>query len=551
MIAEVRKTKSGQGLSVTVPCAVLARQNGGGQVNPVGVQMVSSLHSLPDMPPLPKGKQYGLHMYPSQLRDSALPMQLRELQSFWCSDTNRLRGNGTRKLNGRSFSKLQQKIYAYLGYIHGLGVVKPNLEHFARADLLGKYLGAVKASRHTGNSALAITNAIHKVLLWWAAKRGVQAQRAELLALDGDVRVLGGQMVHLLPVRVRERDLDKLQEQGRWQGTEQVLVCLEECRLFMLQHQTCARAPEQLLRVLHDIAMVSCMFGFMPSLRHSCLRSMQPPSPEPVCSDAACDLGQDCKGNRLHVSADGSMRMCFPHHKTRTSTGSGIEVAVPAQLAELLHVYVGQVRPALLHGWRGGCATLFMTPRCRPYRSTDFSGYFRSMCKRLGIPLDLPPHMLRNIFVHHRRTNPGLPGPLEAAAAQVMGNSVRAWDRAYDNGFNARQANRAVADTLSWREAVLGQASAEPASCRAALARVALACQSQDLDDAAAGGGASAALPSVESGSPVPSLGRGDDDSYVPSDQGGDSSESMSLCCSSSLGSEIEVDLDDEAEFFG
>ena len=49
----------------------------------------------------------------------------------------------------------------------------------------------------------------------------------------------------------------------------------------------------------------------------------------------------------------------------------------------------------------------------------------------------------------------------------------------------------------------------------------------------------------------MPSLGRGDDDSYVPSDQGGDSSESMSLCCSSSLGSEIEVDLDDEAEFFG
>ena len=87
--------------------------------------------------------------------------------------------------------------------------------------------------------------------------------------------------------------------------------------------------------------------------------------------------------------------------------------------------------------------------------ASGFHHYFTLLLKRLGSPALFPPSRMRHIFVDERRSLDPAPGPSNAGAATVMGNSVQEWNRSYDLGMRSRETQAAVDAMPAWREAML------------------------------------------------------------------------------------------------
>ncbi len=88
---------------------------------------------------------------------------------------------------------------------------------------------------------------------------------------------------------------------------------------------------------------------------------------------------------------------------------------------------------------------------------STLSNYWLGLLKRLGSQATFPPNRLRHIFVDERRSEECVPGPSNLGAAQVMGNSVPQWDKAYDLNLNWRGSQAAVDAMPMWRKAMLEQ----------------------------------------------------------------------------------------------
>ena len=62
---------------------------------------------------------------------------------------------------------------------------------------------------------------------------------------------------------------------------------------------------------------------------------------------------------------------------------------------------------------------------------------------------------LRKIFIDERRSKDAGAGPSDAQAAQIMGNSVEAWNRHYDINCSLRESQAAADASQGWREQML------------------------------------------------------------------------------------------------
>ena len=62
---------------------------------------------------------------------------------------------------------------------------------------------------------------------------------------------------------------------------------------------------------------------------------------------------------------------------------------------------------------------------------------------------------LRKIFIDERRSKDAAPGPSDAQAAQIMGNSKEAWNRHYDLNCSLRESQAAADATKGWRDQML------------------------------------------------------------------------------------------------
>lgn len=150
------------------------------------------------------------------------------------------------------------------------------------------------------------------------------------------------------------------------------------------------RVPEEglciphIARLLYDAALSSLMFGYMPTLSLSCLRSLKAPSSQPKCGDPNCKQPGRCRGNRLEYKL-GSMWSSLPHHKNQKRLDSKpIEVRLPSELEDLLHVYVEKGLPVFAGD---GMDHMFMDLKGRPMMvASKMSSYWSGhSCSRLGI----------------------------------------------------------------------------------------------------------------------------------------------------------------------
>lgn len=247
---------------------------------------------------------------------------------------------------------------------------------------------------------------------------------------------LKSQLVSNIPKK--RKDPVQLEEVGEWLPSPDVVAMLENLRQTALQgvppmpEEVCTQS---IARLLHDACLSSCMFGYLPPLRLACLRTLQLPAVE-ACLDVECRLN-DCKGNRMFAKEDGYW-ISLPHHKNqRRWRSNALEIKLPDELAhlKLVSIYIERAHDVLCPK----VPYMFVdSKREAMVHASTLSTYWLGLLKRLGSPAAFPPNMLRHIFVDERRSEDCAPGPSNLGAAQVLGNSVPQWDKAYDLNQNRR-----------------------------------------------------------------------------------------------------------------
>ena len=214
-------------------------------------------------------------------------------------------------------------------------------------------------------------------------------------------------------------------------------------------------------RQLHDAALSCTLFGYLPPVRLSCIRTMTHPSYTGPCLHPDCTL-QECRGNRLILQRRQPLQLAIdlPHHKTQAAHGfKPIHFTVPAGLAELLYLLIGQPHKVLTQAAAhvlldAACPYVFMTRTGQGFRDSQFCTYWSTWLVTQG-GSNMPPSKLRHVFVAERRSNDRAAGPTDAAAARVMGHSADQWSKSYDVHMHNRESQNAVDAMAVWRQQML------------------------------------------------------------------------------------------------
>ena len=383
-----------------------------------------------------------------------------EMASFaaWATQPIQLDRERYKAAGSRTWENQSTHIHLFLGFLHHhQGIAWPTMACFKDAKLYAAYI----AFHHKKEASISsFTNQIstaHKVLTWFKTT----ATATETLELQQLGDWLSNVRTQLQGSMARRRlDPVELEQEDRWMPAEEVVVLLDSFRLEVL-----SRVPQEGLcnphtaRLLHDAVLSSCMFGYLPPIRLSCIRSLQSPGTAAMqCLHPDCKEGQRCKGNRLEWRGD-LLWICLPHHKNAVKHGSPpIDLQLPAELQHLVALYLAKARPVLTSS---GC--MFIDQKGRPMqKASNLSHYWEQLLKRLGSRAMFPPNRLRHIFVDERRSRQRVEGPDDTGASQVMGNSVRQWDKVYDLRAFQRETTAAVESMPGWRKAMLEQSQAPP-----------------------------------------------------------------------------------------
>ena len=217
-------------------------------------------------------------------------------------------------------------------------------------------------------------------------------------------------------------------------------------------------------RALHNVALASMVFGYLPPIRLSCIRTLMLPSYKGPCLNADCRHGPLCHGNQLRLgsSQQPGLSIHLPHHKNEKPWGrTAISFTLPKPLAKLTKLHVHGHNLLTDYNGAEGEAHVFVDNKGKPFTHNTFTTYWNSMLISMGAPA-ISPSMCRQVFVHERRSEGRVEGPKDNGAAMVMGHSVQQWSKWYDLDFKAREAQAAVDAMTPWREALLS--SSQPSS---------------------------------------------------------------------------------------
>lgn len=137
---------------------------------------------------------------------------------------------------------------------------------------------------------------------------------------------------------------ERLAEAGRWITAKDLVNLIDTATQLAVAALNGSPLTVELSRMLHDAVLASTVFGHLPSLRLSCIRTLQHykytgPCLDPNCKDAACH------GNIVVLKRQEPLEMAFhlPHHKNEGAWGhQAIQFTLPPAYAALLHAFLGK-----------------------------------------------------------------------------------------------------------------------------------------------------------------------------------------------------------------
>ena len=252
----------------------------------------------------------------------------------------------------------------------------------------------------------------------------------------------------------------ELLEQGKWMHAKdlvQVILAAKDKVLAAVKTQS---LNPNTAKDLHDLALASTMFGYLPPTRLACLATLQHPQYKGPCLDTYCKQ-PNCVGNKLKVLNTNplSLQLYLPHHKNQGawSEDGPIHFEVPAELAELLYMWITKGHNELCQHYflleEGPAPTVFMSATGRRLNSNSIQYFWHTWLKKHGGVASMPPSNLRHIFVAERRSDDRVQGPSDRGAAMAMGNSQEAWNRYYEveRHFHPKDCQSAVDAMNIWR----------------------------------------------------------------------------------------------------
>ena len=190
-------------------------------------------------------------------------------------------------------------------------------------------------------------------------------------------------------------DIAVLERDGKWLPADELVVLLDKLRLEALASvpsDKSVRLSAYTARHVHDAALSSVMFGFIPCPRLSCVRTLQCPWFK-KCIHEDCrgsQLNSECKGNILEMRGD-DMWLVLSHHKNSAKwDGSLIQFRLPSALRDLLHLYLTRCHSVLSYG----CPTVFTDQKSRPMvAASQLSFYWESILRRCEAKATFGPNL--------------------------------------------------------------------------------------------------------------------------------------------------------------
>lgn len=406
--------------------------------------------------------RYGLrdHM-PAMLTEGPLATQLRAMQT-WCMTTVQLDRKG-RAISMRTWQNICEGISNFMGYLHKHGHVTQPLLHNFMTPL--HYAAFMSFLRWRG------TSAVHQQQQIGVARKVVEFMCSQGQDSLGNQQQRGSMLEWLSRLNKQlgkgtcagKRDIGMLQEQGKWVHARQYLQLVEQAKQLAMQHITNMGEGAVTMgaaRAVHDAALLSCMLGHLPPVRIYVLRTSVTPDYEGKCLEEGCVHGGQCHGNKVSwVDAQdkAALRVHWPHHKNNSRWGKAIAINLPASLNVMLVPYL-----KVFHGLLTTGPYVFVDMQGNPFTATSFGSYFNKALQQLqpGFP-QVPPSLLRHVFVDERMSLDRVNGPTDRGAAHVMGNSTQQWAHSYDLAFDSREAQAAVDSMDVWRGGLMSNSTTD------------------------------------------------------------------------------------------
>lgn len=258
-----------------------------------------------------------------------------------------------------------------------------------------------------------------------------------------------------------------MEAQDKWLSARKLAKLIEAAKVrAVIQMELSDELTVELSRQLHDAVLACIVFGYLPPLRLSCIRSLRHFLYKGACIEPCCSI-PGCRGNRVCLVSKQPLRMALalPHHKNEKAWGHvGIDLVLPDELAQLLYKFLTQPHQKLrdYHNFaEANCPFVFMSKTGKGFDNATFSTYWTNWLLANG-GNRMPPSFCRQVFVAERRDDARVVGPSDQGAALIMGNSVAQWDKWYDMQFEGRLGQNAVDAMASWRQALLNGPDAEP-----------------------------------------------------------------------------------------
>ena len=445
-------------------------------VNPTSLLVPLPLPStLPPSPvPTPKPKQrYSLQIFkPHLAKGVVVCQQLTELKT-WVTTPIQLDRQGP-ALQQRSWENLLSNVWLFLGFCwKWMGIQQPCLQHYLHPHLVASYMSFHIAMQHKSNTIKHHVTTSLKVLAWWSTKPGGHDKGLQLMR-EQWLPNLSAQVGRALPQPKKTADT--------LPTAQRLLLLIHTERQKVLQQLAEEGMTARLARSLHDLGLVSTIFGYLPPIRLTCIRTLVLPTYQGPCHKPDCIHGSSCHGNVLQNKGTTGLHMHLAHHKNEAAWGRApISFQVPQQLAELLVLHVTQGHKLLTEylGLEEEVHHVFVDHRGKPFNDSNFTVYWDRVMASMGLSPPISPSMCRQVFVHERRSEERVDGPKDRGAAMVMGHSLAQWSKWYDLDFHAREAQEAVNDMACWREELLSLATAATTTAKLSAPPLGPATQAQ------------------------------------------------------------------------